>query len=683
MIRLKSIIYTTLPFLVTSQNDQLPDWSILEQLLSDEASLHAISNSEYSTCLSLGTDAYQISAAANGICMHAPDCSHEFCHPDEFDYDLPSYTVDVRTEDDIARSLSFAIDNDIPVSVKTTGHSYTGSSTQRDSLMIWMHNYPKDGHITTDFEDSCGNVHDVVGISGGETIDDVLEAVKDDYHIVTGGGRTVGAAGGWLMGGGLSFTSREYGLGVDNVVDFRVVLADGSVVTADACTNSDLFWAMRGGGGGTFGVVTHVHYKVHPVTPIVAVNYFLLGLENLEEDDYPIFGNAIYQWWQFWIKYSPQLDSRWCGGFFGHLYTQLLFCGTLEEAQESFLGTFQFWYNNVLDTSKMVPGVWGSILYTETYNSWYEYRGGADAANNPDATDATGDAYDFIPDLHARLMPIDVVTSQPDELLLMMLKTVETSLNNIHYFLGGNINSVPTNETSVHPALRSSVWNVITTGGEVSQMVRDFIPNEVTGVCYNHHNVLEPEWRDACWGNNYLKLSELKSEFDPSHRFNCWHCVGYNGTEVPGKTTHVPTSSPTSADDISRFVLRYVKNDGEMVPVTETCKWLSTRPQDFIEKVCSSRRFQIYSEELGLASAANTCDEICSTYCVQQMASSKFIYGTQVNEDGEIVLLNKQCKWLIRQSVAKKEEICSGYVDVFNVYGQASDVCTEICDSCP
>mmetsp|Transcript_28127 Transcript_28127/g.34743 ORF Transcript_28127/g.34743 Transcript_28127/m.34743 type:complete len:179 (-) Transcript_28127:289-825(-) len=152
MIRLKSIIYTTLPFLVTSQNDQLPDWSILEQLLSDEASLHAISNSEYSTCLSLGTDAYQISAAANGICMHAPDCSHEFCHPDEFDYDLPSYTVDVRTEDDIARSLSFAIDNDIPVSVKTTGHSYTGSSTQRDSLMIWMHNYPKDGHITTDFE---------------------------------------------------------------------------------------------------------------------------------------------------------------------------------------------------------------------------------------------------------------------------------------------------------------------------------------------------------------------------------------------------------------------------------------------------------------------------------------------------------------------------------------------------
>lgn len=89
------------------------------------------------------------------------------------------------------------------------------------------------------------------------------------------------AVGGWLQGSsGLSFSPRRYGLGVDQVVGFTVVLADGDVVTADACTNPDLFWALRGIGGGTYGVVTHAHYKLHPLTPIVEVNWGLLGISN-------------------------------------------------------------------------------------------------------------------------------------------------------------------------------------------------------------------------------------------------------------------------------------------------------------------------------------------------------------------------------------------------------------------
>lgn len=63
-----------------------------------------------------------------------------------------------------------------------------------------MHNFPKDGTINDSYTDTCGTNHGpVVGISGGETWDDVLEAVKDEYHVVTGGGRTVSAAGGWFV----------------------------------------------------------------------------------------------------------------------------------------------------------------------------------------------------------------------------------------------------------------------------------------------------------------------------------------------------------------------------------------------------------------------------------------------------------------------------------------------------
>ena len=72
------------------------------------------------------------------------------------------------------------------------------------------------------------------------------------------------AAGGWLMGGGLSTLSPQLGLGIDNVLSFDLVLASGDRVRADACSHPELFWALRGGGGGTFGVVTAVHYRCRP-----------------------------------------------------------------------------------------------------------------------------------------------------------------------------------------------------------------------------------------------------------------------------------------------------------------------------------------------------------------------------------------------------------------------------------
>lgn len=141
-----------------------PNWSNLQGLLSANASIHEVnSNSVYDTsCNTLGTNAYAISAAANGICMHSPDCAYEFCYPDldHDNYDLPSYTFDVRTENDVASILQFINENEIlskydqfsSVAVKTTGHSYQGSSTAKDSLLIWMYHFQKDGNITTDYQ---------------------------------------------------------------------------------------------------------------------------------------------------------------------------------------------------------------------------------------------------------------------------------------------------------------------------------------------------------------------------------------------------------------------------------------------------------------------------------------------------------------------------------------------------
>jgi len=500
---------------------------------SNDASLHGpISTSDYAQkCLTLGTDAYAISDAANGICMHSHDCAHEFCLKDQL-FDLPYYVVDVRTEEDITKALNFASSKQIEVSIKTTGHSYQGSSTKADTLMIWMHNYPKDGTINHNYVDSCGTNHGpVVGISGGEIWDDVLEAVKDSYHIVTGGARTVSAAGGWLMGGGLSFSSREYGIGVDQVVNFRLVLANGTAVDANACTNQDLFWALRGGGGGTFGVVTHVQYKLHPLTTIVEVNFWYGGYDWAEKNEYDALITAIDTWFEFWIEKSVNLDSRW-SGFFNIFGAHLLFAGSEDDARTTFIDDFNRWYWNDLDKSGWREGYFGALPpEVKVHSSWYDYKGGPDAAGNPDATDATGLSYSGINTMAARLMPRSVVVERPEEVKQLLLD-IAGSLGFVNYFLGGKMNDVSTNETAVHPALRKSVWSIFTHSDEHGQRVREFVSNNVTGVCYNHHSAFEPDWRNACWGNNYEKLSSLKNKYDANQTFNCWHCVGYDGKEV-------------------------------------------------------------------------------------------------------------------------------------------------------
>lgn len=443
----------------------------------------------------------------------------------------------------------FASEFDIEVTVKTTGHSYPGSSTAADSMLIWMANYPKDGTITTSYADSCGTTTDaVVGIGGGETWNDVIEAVNDQYHVVTGGGRTVSAAGGWLQGGGLSFSSREYGLGVDNAVDFRVVLANGTVVTADACANPDLFWALRGGGGGTFGVVTHVSYKLHPKVQVVKLDWGLLGFEAaVAAGKVDAVQKFVSQFLEFWVANCPDLDSRW-SGFFAAANVHLTFMGSEADAKSTFIDTMQDWYDTVLDRSEMIPGVWGALAPQDTitvYDSWYAYKGGVAAANNPQATDATGDAYAGVSyAINARLWPYDTVKSKPTQVQALLEElALASKLGPVNYFLGGKIREVAENATAMHPAARRALWMVTTTDEASAQRVRDFLPNDVTGVCYNHHSVVEPDWRNACWGSNYGRLEELKEQYDPAHRFNGWHLVGYKGDELPETAAGSPAPS--------------------------------------------------------------------------------------------------------------------------------------------
>jgi FAD/FMN-containing dehydrogenase len=105
-------------------------------------------------------------------------------------------------------------------------------------------------------------------------------AEQAGYTVVGGSAGSVSACGGFVLGGGHSVSSPEFGLAVDNVLSFSVVLAGGSLVEASACSHPDLFWALRGGGGGSFGVLISVTYKLHPRNPVTGLTLVLSLLQG-------------------------------------------------------------------------------------------------------------------------------------------------------------------------------------------------------------------------------------------------------------------------------------------------------------------------------------------------------------------------------------------------------------------
>lgn len=220
---------------------------------------------------------------ANGTCIFAAACVYQGCKTDPLGApNVPAYSVRATQEEHVQAAVNFARQNHIRIAVKTTGASYSAADQQPGGILIWMSNFKKysENGVVETFTDSCGTDHGpVLKVGGGETWGDVFNALAADgkYMASSGAAVTVGASGGWLQGGGLGPFDRSLGLGVDNVVSFEVVLPDGSLVTANACSESDLFWALRGGGGGNWGVVVSQTSKVHPVQPLVRANLVWMG----------------------------------------------------------------------------------------------------------------------------------------------------------------------------------------------------------------------------------------------------------------------------------------------------------------------------------------------------------------------------------------------------------------------
>ena len=176
-----------------------------------------------------------------------------------------AYAVAAHKPADIVAAVNFARDHKLRLAVKGGGHSYQGTSNAPDSLLVWT----RPMHAITlhdDFvpEGSRDAPVPAVTIEAGAMWVDAYDAVTTRAHrYVQGGGcMTVGVAG-LIQSGGFGSFSKRYGTAASSLLEAQIVTADGKLRSVNAVRDADLFWGLKGGGGGSLGVVTSVTLKTH------------------------------------------------------------------------------------------------------------------------------------------------------------------------------------------------------------------------------------------------------------------------------------------------------------------------------------------------------------------------------------------------------------------------------------
>ncbi|GFE13640.1 hypothetical protein Sgleb_16870 [Streptomyces glebosus] len=204
-------------------------------------------------------------------------------HFKQFDTIAPRGIAYCTSVEDVRTCVAFAQKHGLPAAVRSGGHSSAGYSSSTGLVMdVSRLNQMNVGAST-------------VTVGAGTQQIDVLTALTPKGLGLPGGSCPTVALGGFLQGGGFGLLTRKHGMACDRLVSAEVVLADGRVVTASEDSEPELYWALRGGGGGNFGVVTK--FEVRPAKVTNMLNYQL----SWTWDDAP----AVMTAWQDWFAAAP------------------------------------------------------------------------------------------------------------------------------------------------------------------------------------------------------------------------------------------------------------------------------------------------------------------------------------------------------------------------------------------
>ncbi|PVG03844.1 FAD-binding domain-containing protein [Serendipita vermifera] len=446
---------------------------------------------------------------------------------------VPYYAAQVKSVQDVQAAVCFAKKNKLSTRVKGASHDFQGRSSGNGTFAIHTINL-KGIEFQDNFKPNGAPSNSaplsVVHVGAGEHWWHVYKAADEHGRVVVGGAQvTVGAAGGWILGGGHSPLSREFGIGADNAVEFEIVTPDGELRKANAYRNKDLFWALRGGGPG-FGVTTKVTYKTHPaLSSIVAISVNLTFTQ-------PSYRGLL----RTFLALQPATEAQ---NFSSYCYPtlpstdptknlfQALFLvpnsSNYEKANSTIKPLYDFIESEKQAGREIGGGIGGGVL-PSFLSVW----------GTLESQDGHAGIYQI---MGSRLLPISLFAeNKVDSLLDVLANTPLTPFINL--VSGGKVHEASPDSAAAHPSWRTATHELLLIGGWATdtpfptrQAIRQTVTQETQklaalvpggGSYFNEGDINEPNRAQTFWGSHYNRLLSIKRATDPLGIFTCYHCIG-------------------------------------------------------------------------------------------------------------------------------------------------------------
>ncbi|KAF2733568.1 hypothetical protein EJ04DRAFT_553251 [Polyplosphaeria fusca] len=462
---------------------------------------------------------------------------------------LSTYYVEATKAEDISTTLNFVREHGIRISIKNTGHDYFGRSNSANSLAVWTHNMKDTKYHKTFQPQGCKTQYENVGeIGAGVQAHEAWEFFDPlGMHVTVGAVESVGLAGGFGQGGGHGPLGPSYGLMVDQAIEFDLVTADGQLRTINECTDPDLFWAMRGGGGSTYGILTSYKFQLHPAVPLQVYSfeaYFPMPERDLDITESKVHRDIIRA-----LAQNQTIFAN--NGIAGYNFILPDHIITLQVVPITDAAAFKNITSQWHDFLTAYPGlnITESKYYTfDKFADWHAFTESPSISRNGPVGLGLAEAGRFIP---KKLFstPTEIESLVNAVVTAMQFSYTNRGGGSAQLYATGPVNHPDNSKTGVNPMWRDAMWEVIMGGiwtSNLAPAVRTQIQNTISasiqplkaitpgGGCYlNEGDWTEENWQQTFFGSNYNRLLEVKKKYDPTGLFNCWKCVGWTGYDDP------------------------------------------------------------------------------------------------------------------------------------------------------
>lgn len=476
-------------------------------------------------------------------CMPKNDTTGKSCTLGGF----PEYSVKITNVAQIQLAVNFARAANLRLIIKNTGHCFLGKSTGAGALSLWMHNMNKIDFIQ-DYE-GPGYSGPALKLSAGVLVRHVYEAAEKHGVTVLGAvSWSVGYAGGMITGGGQNPLAGIYGMAADHVVAFQVVTADGRFITVSEDSNPDIFWALRGGGGGTFAIVTSVIIRAHPRLNVVGSSFYLDATNNSLE----AFWDGVEKYYEFFLDWAE-------AGFYSFFI--------MGNTPAPFLSArYIFAPNHTLESYNKVVKPFFDYLDAKNINLTQPHIAKAHSSFYSAYQAAWGvNPFPIGRDdsmAGSRIIPKRNFQEKFNQTFALIKEHVSTGKHLLGYHKAPKKYANANN--AVHPAWRECGMFMVTSTNKsldhstpealaiaskdlqenILQPWRDISPvSEGGGTYLNEAHVDEKDWQESFYGGYYPRLSEIKRKWDPNDVFYATTAVGSERWKVEDGEQGVQTQN--------------------------------------------------------------------------------------------------------------------------------------------